>query len=292
MRFIIMNNWFASILIYITFLQEIAFLSHTPSVSICYGWNNMLLGVPFGSSIRRRISHHHHHDDNCHHFESSSILEKNHNDKTMINRSEFWKVMTREMMTTTTIMSVGLSPTLAATTTTDDDNDVIVTTTTTTANKYNNNKRIHISDSELKAIVSRDVIENQFLTNGQLTRSIYDESATFTDEIDTYTMDKWILGTQRLFVGDGSSISVGGGNLRDDGDENDWIVVTKDQVEFRFDEQLMFNIPLLVWRPVVHLTGKVVLKRSLDTGLITSYQEFWDQDVVTVLKSAKLVSYP
>jgi len=55
-------------------------------------------------------------------------------------------------------------------------------------------------------------------------------------------------------------------------------------VEFRFDEDLMFRIPL---RPVVTLTGKLVLDRDPETGLITKYQEFWDQDVKTVLKSAK-----
>ena len=46
----------------------------------------------------------------------------------------------------------------------------------------------------------------------------------------------------------------------------------------------MFRIPL---RPVVTLTGKLVLDRDPETGLITKYQEFWDQDVKTVLKSAK-----
>ena len=46
----------------------------------------------------------------------------------------------------------------------------------------------------------------------------------------------------------------------------------------------MFNIP---FKPVVALSGKVVLERDLNTGLIVSYREFWDQDVTTVLKSAK-----
>ena len=61
------------------------------------------------------------------------------------------------------------------------------------------------------------------------------------------------------------------------------IDVSAEKVEFRFDEDLMFRIPL---RPTVSLTGKVVLTRD-DAGYITSYKEFWDQDVVTVLKSAK-----
>ena len=136
-------------------------------------------------------------------------------------------------------------------------------------------KRTNLSDDELKDIVRADVVQRQFLTNGKLTRSIYDESATFTDEIDTYTMDKWIVGTQRLFVGDKSHVNLVGD-----------IDVNKERIEFRFDEDLMFNLPIV--KPVVSLTGKVVLQRSPETGLITSYQEFWDQDVTTVLKSAKL----
>ena len=62
------------------------------------------------------------------------------------------------------------------------------------------------------------------------------------------------------------------------------IDVTPAAVTFRFDEDLQFRIPL---RPTVSLTGKVVLTRDTNTGLITAYQEFWDQDVATVLKSAK-----
>jgi hypothetical protein len=134
-------------------------------------------------------------------------------------------------------------------------------------------KLLNLSNDDLKAIIQQDVVERKFLTNGKLTRAAYDEAATFTDEIDTYTLDKWVEGTQKLFVGDKSRVDLVG-----------TIDVNADRVEFRFDEDLMFNIP---FKPVVSLTGKVVLKRSPDTGLITSYQEFWDQDVATVLKSAK-----
>jgi hypothetical protein len=133
-------------------------------------------------------------------------------------------------------------------------------------------KRTSLSDDELKQIVTGDMTDRSFLVTAKLTRDIYDESASFKDEIDTYTLDKWVKGTQALFVGDKSRVDL-------DGE----VSVTKEQVKFRFDEDLMFNIP---FKPVVHLTGTVVLKRSPDTGLITSYQEIWDQDVATVLKSA------
>lgn len=134
-------------------------------------------------------------------------------------------------------------------------------------------KRTNLSNDELKEVVEYDLLKNQFLATGQLTRNVYDESATFTDEIDTYTLDKWIKGTQKLFNGENSAVRLVGD-----------IDVTSERVEFRFDEDLQFNIP---FKPTVSLTGKVVLARDPSSGLITSYREFWDQDVATVLTTAK-----
>lgn len=96
----------------------------------------------------------------------------------------------------------------------------------------------------------------------------------FTDEIDTYTLEKWTTATPKLFVGPPSS------NVKIVGK----IEASEREVSFRFEEDLMFRIPL---RPVVYLSGKVVLEREADTGLIKSYREIWDQDVGTVLRSAK-----
>lgn len=135
-------------------------------------------------------------------------------------------------------------------------------------------QKLKLSDSELKEVVKKDILEGQFLVTGKLTPSVYLPTATFTDEIDTYGLEQWQKGTSRLFVAEGSSVRLVGD-----------VVCTPDRLEFRFDEDLMFNVPLL--RPVVALTGKVVLTRDPGTGYISSYQEFWDQDVNTVLKSAK-----
>lgn len=134
-------------------------------------------------------------------------------------------------------------------------------------------KRTNISDSELKQIILSDIVENSFLVTAEITRSVYDESAIFTDEIDVYTMDKWIKGTKALFIPSGSRVSLVGD-----------IEVSKTEVSFRFDEDLMFNIP---FKPVCSLSGKVVLTRDVNSGLITSYREYWDQSVNDVLKSAK-----
>lgn len=130
-----------------------------------------------------------------------------------------------------------------------------------------------IDDEELKRVVTSDLLNNQFLVTGNLTRGIYLKEATFTDEIDTYGLEQWMKGTQKLFVGEGSQVRLVGD-----------IRVSPDSVEFRFDEDLMFRIP---FRPVVKLSGRLVLTRDKETGLISSYREYWDQDVGTVLRTAK-----
>jgi len=132
--------------------------------------------------------------------------------------------------------------------------------------------KLDLTDAQLKEIIKSDVLIKQFLVTGDLTRSVYKPSATFTDEIDTYSMDQWMKGTQKLFVGDKSDVRLIGD-----------VDVSKEAVTFRFDEDLMFNIP---FKPVVSLSGKVVLTRD-ETGYITSYREFWDQDTLSVLKTAK-----
>jgi hypothetical protein len=134
-------------------------------------------------------------------------------------------------------------------------------------------KQLNLSDEDLKNVVLSDLLDRHFLVSGDLTRSVYDESATFTDEIDTYKLEQWMKGTQRLFVPEGSDFNLVGD-----------VQVDSSKVEFKFDEKLMFRIP---FTPVVSLTGKVILTRDASNGLITSYREYWDQDVGTVLRTAK-----
>ena len=55
------------------------------------------------------------------------------------------------------------------------------------------------------------------------------------------------------------------------------IDVSPAAITFPFDKDLQFRI----------LAGKFVLTRDTSTDLITAYQEFWDQDIATVLKSSK-----
>jgi len=70
--------------------------------------------------------------------------------------------------------------------------------------------RLNISDEQLKQIVKDDILKRQFLVTGNLTPEIYKPTATFADEIDTYKMDQWMKGTQKLFVGEKSDVRLVG----------------------------------------------------------------------------------
>ena len=157
-------------------------------------------------------------------------------------------------------------------------------TSSSSSSSSSEGKQYNLSPEAIAQIVSNDLVQNSFLTNGKLTRSIYDERATFTDEIDTYTLPQWIKGTSQLFVGPPTIIGEGGKRRGSRVGLVGDVIATNEKVEFRFEEDLMFNIP---FNPIVFVSGKVVLERDLESGLITSYREYWDQDVATVLKSAR-----
>ena len=134
-------------------------------------------------------------------------------------------------------------------------------------------KQRRLPAAKLAELVRADIEQNQFLVTGKLTRSLYDESCTFKDEIDTYTLDKWIKGTGALFVGEKSHVDIVGD-----------VAATEKEVRFRFSEVLAFNIPLT---PKVPLTGTLVLTRG-DDGLFTAYNEIWDTNVADTLRRGYL----
>ena len=134
-------------------------------------------------------------------------------------------------------------------------------------------KRRNVSPKELAEIVTADVVERQFLATADFTRSLYDESATFTDEIDSYTLDKFITGTSKLFVKDKSNVRL-----------SSPVTADEKRVEFSFEETLCFNLPFV--KPLVSLSGRVVLERDPESGLFTSYREYWDQKPADVIRSA------
>lgn len=148
----------------------------------------------------------------------------------------------------------------------------------------------NLSDADLLERIKDDVIQRQFLVTGNISRELYDETAIFVDEIDTYTMDKWVKGTSKLFSSADSRVvlTTPPHVVRD-------AATTATQkggggdVQFGFAEYLTFNVPLL--QPVVYLTGTVTLERrnaNNNNGLITAYKEKWDQDVSSVYQSFQL----
>jgi len=161
----------------------------------------------------------------------------------------------------------------------------------TTTTSKNDSKQLNLSNDDIMKIIQKDMTENQFLVNGQLTRSIYDESSTFQDEIDTYQLDKWIDGTSKLFDSSRSKVVLVDNSLQimsNPGASSEGRNMMNG-IEFRFVEYLCFNIPFV--KPIVYLSGKLELKRNPETGLITSYQEKWDQNIYEVLsKKSKLFS--
>jgi len=164
-------------------------------------------------------------------------------------------------------------------------------TATTTTTSKNDSKQLNLSNDDIMKIIQKDMTENQFLVNGQLTRSIYDESSTFQDEIDTYQLDKWIDGTSKLFDSSRSKVVLVDNSLKimsNPGASSEGSTMMNG-IEFRFVEYLCFNIPFV--KPIVYLSGKLELKRNPETGLITSYQEKWDQNIYEVLsEKSKLFS--
>uniref|UniRef100_A0A7S0XLZ5 SnoaL-like domain-containing protein n=1 Tax=Chrysocystis fragilis TaxID=1411660 RepID=A0A7S0XLZ5_9STRA len=136
-------------------------------------------------------------------------------------------------------------------------------------------KLTKLPDEEVVKRVTEDVVDRQFLATADFTRALFDESATFTDEIDTYTLPKFIEGTKKLFDPDRSKVEL-----------TSPVVVDKDSVSFRFSEYLCFKLPVV--QPIVSLSGKVVLTRDADSGLFTAYREYWDQSPSQVVQSARL----
>merc|ERR1712087_533737 len=57
-------------------------------------------------------------------------------------------------------------------------------------------KQRGLSAERLADIVRQDLTARQFLVTGDITRTVYSEDCTFQDEIDTYTISKWIKGTK------------------------------------------------------------------------------------------------
>ena len=130
-----------------------------------------------------------------------------------------------------------------------------------------------IPATKFAKIIEEDINVRQALITADFSRNIYSESATFKDEIDTYPIEKYIMGTKALFVPEKSHVELTSAVHCDDR-----------KATFDFRETLTFNIPLL--SPSVDLTGHVDLFRDED-GLVSKSIEHWDRTPAEVLKSAR-----
>ena len=122
-------------------------------------------------------------------------------------------------------------------------------------------------------IVEEDITVRQALITADFTREIYDESCTFKDEVDTYPINKYIVGTKALFVPEKSKVQL-----------TSPVEVTDEKIAFKFKETLTFNIPIL--SPSVDLQGNVELFRGPD-GLISRSVEHWDSPPLQVISKAR-----
>lgn len=131
----------------------------------------------------------------------------------------------------------------------------------------------NVPAAKFAKIVEDDITIRQALITADFSRNIYSESATFKDEIDTYPIEKYIMGTKALFVPEKSHV-----------DLTSPVHVDDDKATFKFKETLTFNIPLIT--PAVDLTGNVELLRG-EGGLVVKSIEHWDRSPTEVLKTAR-----
>ena len=139
-------------------------------------------------------------------------------------------------------------------------------------------KLYHLSRDKLASILLQDVHQRNSLVTADFTRSIYEDTCRFQDGsgLDgAYPMKPWILGCKLLFKGNKSKATI----------IEESLIVTSDQISFRFESDLEFRGPL---SPQVALTGRIVMTRNPLTGLISSYRESWDQEVFDIVREAKL----
>lgn len=139
-------------------------------------------------------------------------------------------------------------------------------------------KLYHLSTEKLVEILHQDIHERNSLVTADFTRSIYENTCIFKDGsgLDgAYPMMPWILGCKLLFNGDKSRARI----------VKDSLQVSGQKITFRFESDLEFRGP---FSPQVLLSGRVEMLRNPETGLISSYREIWDKDVLDIVKNAKL----
>ena len=138
-------------------------------------------------------------------------------------------------------------------------------------------KLTNLSDHDLAQIIKSDIqSKNSLVQAAQMTKAIYDDTCKFKDgsNLDgSYPMASWILGCHMLLQPEKSTTKMVENSL----------LVTSSYATFRFESDLQFRAP---FSPRVSFEGRVVMRRDDRTGLIKSYEEFWDEDVSDIVQRA------
>jgi hypothetical protein len=129
-----------------------------------------------------------------------------------------------------------------------------------------------LTQSEIAKLVADDIVVRQALITADFSQELYSTTCVFQDEIDKYKYNDYITGTKRLFNAKKSHVDLVGD-----------VSVNPSQIEFKFSEDLTFNLP---FNPKVHVSGRVELTRD-DSGRIVYSREYWDESVQNVLKTVQ-----
>ena len=129
-----------------------------------------------------------------------------------------------------------------------------------------------LAPNEIAKLVADDIVVRQALITADFSQELYSPNCVFQDEIDKYKYNDYVTGTKRLFNAKKSHVDLVGD-----------VSVNPSQIEFKFSEDLTFNLP---FNPKVHVSGRVELTRD-DSGRIVYSREYWDESVQNVLKTVQ-----
>ena len=131
-------------------------------------------------------------------------------------------------------------------------------------------EKLTLAPSEIARLVADDIVVRQALVTADFSTELYSPACVFQDEIDKYKYNDYVTGTKRLFNAKKSHVDLVGD-----------VSVSPLQIEFKFSEDLTFNLP---FNPKVHVSGHVQLNRDA-SGRIVYSREYWDESVQNVLKT-------
>ena len=137
-------------------------------------------------------------------------------------------------------------------------------------------KKRRVSVDELVEIIKADIVERQYLVNGNVTSDVYTDDCYFTDARDDFGpgLAKWQRGTSLLFVASKSFVELTGDVVYRP--ESRTIEITG------WRQQDYFRLPGTPHTPV--FTGSVKLTLHPEYNLVVRHDEQWDADPNVITK--------